>query len=119
MKSFYEVGKYFFTFTPPVVIIWLVMVISSRHYKGKCRNLLYANHIFYFAIILSTALYFIPTLGHYVGNETTQITQRDNAVMQTWANCSLARQILGFIVIAIYSFVLSKLNSTEKGTQLF
>jgi hypothetical protein len=114
MKSFYLVGKYFFVFTPPVVIIWLVMVVSSRNFKGKYRNLLFANHLFYFTIILSTAFYFIPTLGLYLGNEATQITLTDYAVMQTWAKWSLARQILGFIVLATYSFFLSKLNSTEK-----
>lgn len=113
MKSFHEVGRYFFMFTPPVVVIWLIMVVSSRNYKGKYRNLLFANHFFYFAIILSTATYFIPTLGHYVGNDTTIIRQSDYTTMKTWANWSLVRQILGFIVIAIYSFIQSKINQHE------
>jgi hypothetical protein len=62
MKQFHGVGFYFFYFTPPVLILWLTMVISGWKYVGKGKTLLHINHIFYFAIILSTALYFIPFL---------------------------------------------------------
>ncbi len=107
MKQFHDVGYYFFYFTPPVIIIWLTMVISSRKYNGKGKTLLWLNHFFYFAIILSTALYFIPFLGKYVGNADAVISSSDIEQLKTWARFSMIRQVVGFFVIAIYAYMLS------------
>lgn len=110
MKDFHGVGNYFFYFTPPVLVIWLTMVISGRKYKGKGKSLLIINHIFYFAIILSTALYFIPFLGKYIGNSEAIITGKDVQQLKIWAGFSMIRQVLGFFVIAIYAYLLSIIN---------
>lgn len=110
MKQFYGVGFYFFYFTPPVLILWLTMVISGRKYNRKGKTLLGINHILYFAIILSTALYFIPFLGKYVGNSKAVITSNDVEQLKTWAIFSMIRQVLGFIVIGIYAYILSIVN---------
>jgi hypothetical protein len=110
MKQFHGVGLYFFSFTPPVLFLWLTMVVSGRKYKGKGRTLLFINHFFYFAIILSTALYFIPFLARYVGNRETVITYTDVEQLKAWATFSMIRQVLGFIVLAIYAYMLGVVN---------
>src|SRR5687768_7804745 len=60
MKQFHGVGFYFFYFSPPVLILWLTMVISGWKYDGRGKTILRINHVFYLSIILSTAFYFIP-----------------------------------------------------------
>ena len=110
MRQFQNVGFYFFYFTPPVLILWLIMVISGRKYNGNGKFLLVFNHILYLAIILSTALYFIPFLGKYIGNSQAIITSNDVEHLKTWATFSMIRQVLGFIVIAIYAYLLGIIN---------
>jgi hypothetical protein len=106
MKQFNEVGLYFFYFTPAVLILWLIVVVSGWKYNGKGKILLRINHGFYLIIILSTAFYFIPFLGRYVGNAEAIITDADKEQLKIWAVFSLIRQALGFIVIAIYAYLL-------------
>lgn len=106
MRQFDRVGFYFFYFTPPVIILWLTVVISGRRYTGQGRTLLFINHILYFAIILSTAFYFIPFLGRYVGKSDVVIEDNDVEQLKIWATFSMIRQVLGFIVIAIYTYML-------------
>lgn len=110
MKQFHNVGYYFFCFTPPVVVIWLTMVIAGRNYEGKGKKLLFLNHAFYSSIILSTAFYFIPFLGRYVGNSEAVITPQDVEQLRTWATFSMIRQVLGFLVIAMYAYLLAIVN---------
>jgi hypothetical protein len=110
IKQFKGVGYYFFYFTPPVLLLWFTMVISGRKYNGKGRTLLFINHTFYFVIILSTAFYFIPFLGRYVGNSEAVITNTDVEQLKTWATFSMVRQVLGFIVITIYVYMLGLVN---------
>jgi len=86
------------------------MVISGRKYNGRGRTFLFVNHIFYFTIILSTAFYFIPFLGRYVGNSEAIITNDDVEQLKTWATFSMIRQVLGFIIIAIYAYILGIVN---------
>lgn len=110
MKQFHDVGSYFLYFTPPVLVIWLTMVISGRKYNGKGKSLLVINHILYFGIILSTAFYFIPFLERYVGNSEAVITSEDVQQLKTWALFSIIRQVLGFSVISIYAYLLLAIN---------
>src|SRR5688572_16968086 len=110
MKQFNGVGFYFLYFTPPVLVLWLTMVISGRKYSGTGKTLLQINHILYFVIIISTALYFIPFLGRYVGNSEAQITSEDVTQLKTWATFSMIRQVAGFLVIIIYAYILSAVN---------
>ena len=110
MKQFHGVGFYFSYFTPPVLIIWLTVVISGRKYNGKAKTLLVISHSFYFTIILSTALYFIPFLSRYVGNSEAVITTNDVEQLKIWATFSMVRQVLGFVVIAIYAYMLGIVN---------
>jgi hypothetical protein len=110
MKQFQGVGFYFFCFTPPVLILWLTMVISGWKYNGKGKALLRINHIFYLSIIFSTALYFIPFLGRYIGNTNAVIRNSDVEQLKVWATFSMIRQMLGFVVIAIYAHMLGVVN---------
>lgn len=114
MKKFNGVGFYFLYFTPPVLILWISMVISGWKYSGKGKTLLRVNHVFYFVIILATAFYFIPFLGRYVGNSEAVITNNDVEQLKTWATFSMIRQVLGLIVIAIYAFELSIVNRNQQ-----
>lgn len=114
MKQFHGVGFYFFCFTPPVLILWFTMVISGKKYNGQGKTLLRFNHIFYFAIILSTAFYFIPFLARYVDNTEAVIANSDIVQLKIWAKFSMIRQVLGFIVIAIYAYVLSMMYMEKK-----
>lgn len=114
MQQFQNVGFYFLLFTPIVLIVWIIMVITSFKYHGKGRNLLFLNHIFYLIIIVSTVIYFIPFLGQYVGIERETFTKSDKDALNTWAIFSLLRQILGFIVIAIYAYMNGVVNKELK-----
>lgn len=110
MIQFHGVGFYFFCFTPPVLVLWLTMAISGWKYNGKGKALLRINHIFYFLIIVSTALYFIPFLGRYVGNINAVIGDTDVEQLKVWATYSMIRQVLGFVVIGIYAYMLGVVN---------
>lgn len=110
MKQFQGVGFYFLYFTPFTLILWFTMLISGRKYNGKGKTLFWVNHTFYFLIIFSTAFYFIPFLGKYVGNASAVITSYDVEQLKIWAVFSMIRQILGFIVIAIYAYMISVIN---------
>lgn len=114
MKQFHGVGYYFLYFTPAVLIIWLTLIISGRKYNGKGKTILLINHVLYFAIILSTAFYFIPLLGKYVGNSEAIITGKDIQQLKAWADFSMIRQVLGFVVISIYAYLLSIVNKEER-----
>ncbi|TND10336.1 MAG: hypothetical protein FD123_584 [Bacteroidetes bacterium] len=114
MKQFHGVGFYFFYFTPPVLIVWLTMVISGWKYTGPGRRLLFINHVFYSIIILSTAFYFIPFLGRYIGNAGAVITNADAEQLKTWATFSMIRQVLGFALIGIYAYVLGVAGKTKE-----
>lgn len=107
MKNFMRVGRYFFMFTPPVLLAWLAVVLSGWSYRGPYWRLLRWNHVFYLLIIVSTAAYFIPFLADYVGNESAVITGEGNEALQTWATWSMMRQIVGFVVITNYAYLLS------------
>lgn len=110
MKEFHHVDFYFLRFTPPVVAIWLIMVMAGSNYNGKLKMLLRINHFIYLTIIVSTGLYFIPFLDKYVSNSEAVINRHGLEQLKTWAAFSLIRQVSGFIVIAIYVYILSEIN---------
>jgi hypothetical protein len=110
LKQFNGIGLYFFCFTPSVLLLWVVMVISGRNYQGRYKPFLLLNHFFYFTIILSTAVYFVPFLGKYAGNTEIVIGASDVEALKSWAVFSMIRQTLGFIVILIYAYMLGVIN---------
>jgi hypothetical protein len=115
MKLFHQVGPYFFIFSPIVLVLWITLVVSGWRYAGKAKTLLAVNHFLYLSIIISTALYFIPFLSKYVANAKAIPTNGDYQQLQQWANYSLIRQIVGFSVIGIYTYIygiISKENLT-------
>lgn len=110
MRAFHYTGAYFAIFTPPVLIVWLIMAVTSLRYKGKGKVLLFANHILYLCIILATAFYFIPVLSKYTGNDETAISPADYHILKTWGTLSIIRQVAGFAVIGNYSYLLGLVN---------
>lgn len=110
MRHFHGVGFYFAFFTPPVILLWLVMVISGRKYEGRGKTLLKINHFFYLLIILTTFLYLVPFLDGYVGNSKAVITAESLEQLNVWAVVSMIRQVLGFVVIAVYAYMLAVVN---------
>lgn len=110
--------KFWVTFRPLTILLFLVAIISNWSFTTERRNLLLTAFALDAVVILATFLYFAPATEVFV-SATYQENHIDEALLknaQRWKNLNIFRLVTIYISSSLLLIALTKTNLSSKSS---